>query len=74
MRQLDQELILRFKNEFEVMKSVRHPGIAKYFKLFENQQKSELYLILELCKGKPMDNFVLTYGKNIPESLALQIL
>lgn len=58
MRHLDEELKERFINEFNMMKTVKTQGVAKYFELFDNKMKQELYLILELCKGSPLDKFV----------------
>jgi len=74
MRHLDEELKIRFIEEFHMMKTVKTQGIAKYFELFDNRIKAELYLILELCKGPALDKFVSLEGGKLSEKLALKLL
>ena len=50
----DLEDLLRFRREFEVLKSLRHPNVARF--VDSGRADDSLYLAMELVKGTPLSD------------------
>ena len=49
MRNLDEERVLAAQNEFELLKSLRHPNIVRVKEFFVTVK--EIYMVMELING-----------------------
>jgi serine/threonine protein kinase len=63
----DEELCDIVKQEFEVMKSLRHPNIVKVHDLFVAPTMTKAYLCMDIVRGSTLQSAVETHGK-LPEA------
>ena len=58
------------RNEIEMQKKLDHPNICKIIESFEDLNKSEVYIIMELCTGGSLVSRMTTHRHGYGESLA----
>lgn len=49
MRNLDEERVLAAQNEFDLLKSLKHPHIVKVKEFFVTSK--QIYMVMELVEG-----------------------
>eukprot|EP00746_Dinoflagellata_sp_MGD_P159918 gnl/MRDRNA2_/MRDRNA2_86782_c1_seq6.p1 gnl/MRDRNA2_/MRDRNA2_86782_c1~~gnl/MRDRNA2_/MRDRNA2_86782_c1_seq6.p1 ORF type:complete len:433 (+),score=70.61 gnl/MRDRNA2_/MRDRNA2_86782_c1_seq6:74-1372(+) len=67
----DEELAEFVRNEFELMKSLRHPNIVKVHDLYLAPDMAKAYICMDLVRGATLQGVVETYGKMPEASLRL---
>ena len=47
-----------FLNEIQIMQSLDHPNVLKYYECFEDE--FNYYIVMEFCQGGELLNFILS--------------
>lgn len=68
--------LINFKEVYEVLNQISHPGILKYYDFFEND--TYFYLVMELFEGQQLLDLIISYANNnngwMPENTAKDLL
>jgi serine/threonine protein kinase len=52
MRNLDEERVMAAKNEFDLLKSLKHPHIVEVKEIFVTNK--QIYMVMELVEGQEL--------------------
>lgn len=63
---------LQFKNEIQVMASLDHPNIVKYYETYESP--NYLYLVLEHCQGGMLYDWLTKRKQEVTEQKAARVM
>jgi serine/threonine protein kinase len=62
VREEDEEKILAHKNEFKIMERLNHPNVVRSFEMFINDQKKEVYQVMQYIEGKEVFDLISELG------------
>lgn len=68
--------LANFREVYEVLNKISHPGILKYYDFYEND--TYFYLVMELFEGQQLLDLIISYANNnngwMPEATAKDLL
>jgi len=72
-REDNEEKKIAQRNEFKLMKEIKHPNIISSIDIFENEFKGEIYMVMDYVEGRELSEIIAERGK-LQEQDSLLIL